>query len=87
MVALRFLGLASVLALASGHASAQMANWQGERFTPSLRECLSALEDGVVLPVEGSGSVWTSHSYVVHSGNIYFVSIENGAIACIGWDM
>lgn len=85
MVALRFLGLASVLALASGHASAQMGNWQGEQFRPSLRECLNALENGVVLPIEVTSS--TSQSYVVHSGKIYFVGIENGTMICIGWDM
>lgn len=83
---MRGLGLAVGLAVAgmSLPAAAQTVI-QGEQFDPSIRECLAALENGVVVPLNSSDARWRAEVYVFYRDNIFLIIFQGGALSCSAW--
>ena len=64
---------------------------RGERITPTARACQTALEDGVVIPTNGTDARYGSEVYVFYRGTLYFfviqASAQGPAISCVAWEM
>lgn len=73
-----------VASFASASANANILI-QGQQYQPSQRECLKALENGNVLPLEGGAN--RAKAYVFYGGSVYLVVTGGGQVSCLAWKL
>ena len=79
--------LAAAFAILGAISASSQTVVSGDEFEPTKKQCLDALEGGVVVPFSGADVRWRAEAYAYYRGSVFLIIMQGGTLSCRAWEM